>query len=228
MRATAQQGNCGAGFFGKMPSHGDFISRRLPGSFLATWDEWLQTGLQQSREQLGPAWLDTYLNSPIWRFALAPGVCDDSTWAGVLIPSVDRVGRHFPLTLAADIENTPDLLEWLTTSGNWYAQLEDLALSVLDVDFLFTEFDSALSALVLPDPVSGSESARASAGVLRLPLHSVDALQNELPGMLRQMTSFTLAGHAVWWTDGSAHVEPSLLLSRGLPESTAFVGMLDG
>jgi type VI secretion system protein ImpM len=138
------------------------------------------------------------------------------------------VGRHFPLTLAADLQGNPNLLEWLTTSGNWYAQLEGLALSVLDANFVFAEFDSTLSALALPDTVPGSEPACASAGLLRLPMHSVDALPNELPGVMRQMTSFTLAGHALWWTDGSQHVEPSLAVSRGLPEAIAFVSMLDG
>ena len=31
------------GFFGKLPSHGDFLSRRLPRSFVDPWDSWLQS-----------------------------------------------------------------------------------------------------------------------------------------------------------------------------------------
>ena len=51
------------GFFGKLVSHGDFVSRRLPESFMQVWDSWLQHGLLASREALGATWLETYLTS---------------------------------------------------------------------------------------------------------------------------------------------------------------------
>src|SRR5258708_39860674 len=87
------------GFFGKLPSHGDFVRRRVADDFVAGWDAWLQRCLAQSRETLGDAWLDTYLTSPVWRFALAPTVCGAAAVAGILVPRVGRVGRYFPLTL---------------------------------------------------------------------------------------------------------------------------------
>ena len=62
------------GFFGKVPTHGDFISRRLPRSFLDPWDHWLQGAIATSRQQLGEGWLEVYLVSPLWRFCLSPGV----------------------------------------------------------------------------------------------------------------------------------------------------------
>src|SRR5690606_39018525 len=88
------------GFYGKLPSRGDFVSRRLPQPFVATWDAWLQQGIAASQAALGQRWLDVYLTSPIWRFALAPQVCGGAAYIGVLVPSVDRVGRYFPLTAA--------------------------------------------------------------------------------------------------------------------------------
>lgn len=96
-------GSGALGFYGKVATHGDFVSRRLPRSFLDPWDHWLQDCLRYSQEQLGADWLDVYLTSPVWRFALAPGVCGDGAWTGVLIPGVDRVGRYFPLTVAAPL-----------------------------------------------------------------------------------------------------------------------------
>ncbi|MFW8696321.1 type VI secretion system-associated protein TagF, partial [Mesorhizobium japonicum] len=67
------------------------------------WDLWLQAGLRHSRELLRERWLETYLNSPIWHFSLGAEVCGRAAMAGVLMPSVDRVGRYFPLTLAAPL-----------------------------------------------------------------------------------------------------------------------------
>jgi len=56
------------GFFGKIPSLGDFVTRDLPREFLDAWDDWLQRSVAESKTALGDAWLNTYLNSPIWRF----------------------------------------------------------------------------------------------------------------------------------------------------------------
>ena len=93
-----------AGFYGKLPSHGDFVSRRLPREFLDVWDSWLQQAVAESKARLGSDWLDAYLNSPIWRFALMPGICGDQAYLGLMMPSIDRVGRYFPLTVAAPLE----------------------------------------------------------------------------------------------------------------------------
>ena len=91
----------GAGFFGKLPSHGDFVSRRLPPDFLTEWEAWLNGGLDRSRAMLGEAWLTTYLACPIWRFIASPRCCGDSGFAGILMPSLDRVGRYYPLSIIA-------------------------------------------------------------------------------------------------------------------------------
>ena len=41
------------GIYGKIPAHGDFVSRRLNNDFIRYWDEWLQRGIATSQEQLG-------------------------------------------------------------------------------------------------------------------------------------------------------------------------------
>jgi type VI secretion system protein ImpM len=46
------------GFYGKVASRGDFVSRGLPQSFIKPWDAWLAAGLLASQEQLGGQWLD--------------------------------------------------------------------------------------------------------------------------------------------------------------------------
>lgn len=211
-----------AGFFGKVVSHGDFVSRRLPPALVGLWDAWLQAGLQSSREMLGARWLDVYLTSPVWRFALAPGACDEHAWAGVLMPSVDRVGRHFPLTIAAGASGGAALPDWLATGQDWYAQAEALALSTLQEGFVLERFDSAVQALApLPDaPLAG----QLGAADWRVDLPSFDALA----GMAPQIAAAALRGHSLWWTEGSADVAPSLLMCRGLPAPEQFGGMLAG
>jgi len=62
------------GFYGKLPSHGDFVRRRVTSEFLDTWDAWLARCIDSSHGVLGGDWLDAYLTSPIWHFALGSGV----------------------------------------------------------------------------------------------------------------------------------------------------------
>ncbi len=80
---------------------GDFVSRRLPASFVLLGRMAASRLCLPAETELGAEWLETYLTSPIWRFALSGGVCGDRACAGIFMPSVDKVGRYFPLTLAA-------------------------------------------------------------------------------------------------------------------------------
>jgi len=201
------------GFFGKVVTHGDFVSRRLPGELVAAWDDWLQRCIHASRQQLGADWLTHYLTSPVWRFALAPGVLGPQGWGGVMMPSVDRVGRHFPLLIAAP-GNAP-LLDWVHQQGPWYDTIDDLARSSLDADFSLERFDGA------PELAMAGPIARGSAGAAGacLPLTT---------DMSAAVAHAALRGHSLWWTEGSPSIAASLLVCQGMPAPDAFSAMLDG
>jgi len=90
------------GWLGRLPGMGDFSHRRLPQSFREAWGRWLRAGI--SRMQLShPHWPEHYLDAPRWCFVLGNEVVDARGWVGVLVPSVDEKGRHFPFTLAAEL-----------------------------------------------------------------------------------------------------------------------------
>ena len=89
------------GVFGKLPALGDFLSRGLEPTFTETWHGWLERGLAAARADLGESFLPAYMQAPAWRFALAAGLAGELPMTGVMVPSVDAVGRCFPLTLAA-------------------------------------------------------------------------------------------------------------------------------
>lgn len=129
------------GWYGKLPSLGDFGSRRLPYEFIEPWDRWLSTGL--AKLQGDPGWLERYLASPTWRFLLMPDVVGPRTWCGILMPSVDVVGRYYPLTLATALESPPSEvdapLQWA-----WLKQLEQVALSALDNEWMPEKLEEEL------------------------------------------------------------------------------------
>lgn len=220
------------GFYGKVTSHGDFVTRRLPERFVQGWDEWLQYGIAASREQMQRAWLETYLTSPIWRFALAPGIFGDAAWAGVLMPSVDRVGRHFPLTLVNGVEGECRIFEWLGPNAkSWYETLEDLALSSLDEGFQLERMESVLQATPsLPQTLalSGGTQREGRDASVAYSWHNFSDMEAALPSLFQDIAHLAMQGHSFWWTEGSQQVLPSLLACRGLPSATQYCAMLDG
>jgi len=225
------------GFFGKIPSHGDFVSRRLSSDFVGVWDGWLAESVTQSREQLGDRWLDCYLTSPVWKFAISAGLCGESAWAGVVIPSVDKVGRYYPLTLGAQLSPEHGPLEALESLNGWYGTAEQLALSCLADDFDFDTFDEQLSKLGQPvidivGRLSKSTSAVDDGGeskkCWRLGVSAADDSASTYLRMLYHALDELFELYSLWWTDGSSLVHPSVLVSKGLPSTASYSAFLDG
>jgi len=224
-------GSPGVGFFGKLPSHGDFLGRRLPRGFTDPWDRWLQTVIANSREQLGSDWLDIYLTSPLWRFALAPGLCGDGAWCGLLMPSVDRVGRYFPLTLAVELQRDGNLLGLLASAEEWYQACEKLALGALEDGFDLEAFDQALQGMAAP-PLAATATRRTEPRSQRSAWHfefgSLKQPGRAFSGVGQALLERLFKGHALWWTQGSERVQPCLLITEGLPPVECFAALLDG
>ena len=78
---------------GKLPFHGDFITRGAGVCEPRRIDRWLAKSMAIARDQWGPLFEETFDAASPWRFAWR-----DGNWsAGALAPSVDSSGRRFPL-----------------------------------------------------------------------------------------------------------------------------------
>ncbi len=122
----------GFGAFGKMPSMGDFFRLNTPPGFVRVWDDWVQGAMMTGAQAGGAQWDAQYMSAPIWRFTLAPSLAGAAKIMGVLMPSVDRVGRRFPLALMQPLNGTsPATFDHLTQDGTFEA-LETIALDALE------------------------------------------------------------------------------------------------
>ena len=110
-------GEAVVGLFGKLPARGDFVRLGLPREFTGAWDEWFSDALAGSRAAMGEAWLGAWMEAPVWRFALPSLMCGPLAVLGLWLPSVDRAGRYFPLTLASCWAAAAP--ESLARAGNW-------------------------------------------------------------------------------------------------------------
>lgn len=215
------------GLYGKLPAKRDFVAIGTSREFLSAWEPWMQAGLSASRMALGEAWRSTFLKAPIWRFWLGGEMCG-SPVLGAFMPSVDGVGRYFPLTLFAQAEPGERLPPpEVEPCDAWLAGAEDLLLSALSEG----DFD------------------RLSAGVVRMP-GPPPAMPPALPGDAIRTRSEALVGgpdiadtlaafrlfdatrvHAAmtyWWTLGGEGYGERVLASRRMPDPYLFAGMLHG
>ena len=228
------------GLHGKLPGYADFLTRRLPREFVDPWDSWLQSTIAGARDALGEGWLDAYLTSPVWSFAIQAGVCGPDAWAGVLMPSVDRVGRYFPLTLAVKILSgvPPGLVS--TTAADWFGRAEALALSCLeDIDRSIEDFDRLVQELGCPLESVGETvglSPEPDVGFEYEPRHGIALPIEANGGVPASLATFTHAllldrldgPYTLWWTSGSDLVKPVLAATRGLPAPAAATALFDG
>lgn len=210
-----------AGWHGKLPTVGDFATRRLPPEFVAAWDAWLSDGL--AALQLHPDWLDAYLTSPSWRFVLMPGVLPgplgDTAWAGVLMPSVDRVGRYYPLTLAQALPALPCDETSTEALWVWLLRLDEAAADAMHDDWSIDQLEAELSRLG-PAPIAWAASTPVTAAppdedITELPLNGHRNPPALLAAQSRAAWGQQAHGHAFWYAQPDLH-SPRLLRTRGL------------
>lgn len=146
---TAMRPFASTGFYGKLPCVGDFVRRRLPDAFVTPWDEAMQRLLIAAAADDEATEPDT---SPgPWRFALAPGVCGPEGWIGSVAAGCDRVGRSFPLAIAATVAaGAAHEPAWFDAAEALHDRLSDGQIHSVD------DFDSQCARLIRderPDPM---------------------------------------------------------------------------
>jgi len=201
------------GWHGKLPTVGDFASRRLDSEFIRIWDDWVSSGLALLRTRSDCRWLDAYLSSPTWRFVLTPGFLSaplhTQVWAGVVMPSVDKVGRYYPLTLACQLPQIQTNAVMQTALWSWLHRLEDLAVDALQEDWSIETLESELVRLGLPlISLLSAENGHVEPSAPSAAFFSACMTQTLAPH----------AGRCVWYSEADLS-SPKLLCSTSMDDS---------
>jgi len=110
------------GWYGKLPTAGDFLLRRMPQALIDSWSNWFQLGLAHWHHHHDGT-TDPFSRAPIWNFALPATLGVQRVQIGCMMPSRDRVGRAWPLLV---IQSVP-VKAWhpaqLSISGEWFQEL---------------------------------------------------------------------------------------------------------
>jgi type VI secretion system protein ImpM len=231
MIAPSPGGTFSAGWYGKIPAAGDFIARRVPAAFSEAWDRWLQRAIAGSRERMAEDWRDAFLSMPVWRFVLSPAMLNGNAWAGVMVPSVDAVGRYFPLTVASALPSASlDLVGTLLAARPWFQDIEAIALSAIGPAGDSAGIDAAIAGkpffprwLRYPQPRDDTVPMRgAKPQMLWVPLGSrEDQGARALAGRLGEPVG-------AWLAEESEVFGRCLLLCEALPAAEQYCAMMDG
>ncbi|WP_034996132.1 type VI secretion system-associated protein TagF [Beijerinckia mobilis] len=199
------------GLFGKVLSKRDFIAHGVTRGFLTVFEPWLQRSLAASRAELGDRWPETFLTAPIWRFWLGANLCDAPA-VGALMPSMDGIGRCFPLVLAMVAENGEVIAS--PESGaldSWFAAVETYLLETLDDGALFETILQSLADLP-PPPLAATR---------------IDGRGTPLPGIGAPVAPSNPAA-SYWSTVGGGGYESKAFVTVGMPEAGLFATMITG
>lgn len=229
-------------YYGKIPSHGDFISHLVPRAFTSVWDTWLQESLVYWKTSLGENWVVDYLTMPSYRFILSTGIAGETIWCGLIFGSRDHAGRLFPFTVCLSLsakEVTPFSL--FDEVQDWLDKLEPIATQCLMPDFdkesLNGSFQKELEQLAKEWSISATIendftcSRNANQNFQPLFAWHTNALEKAEKPRIKNISNSLLNnlltefshGYSLWWTKKAK----DLMVCQGLPEKEMTAAFVD-
>jgi type VI secretion system protein ImpM len=215
--------------FGKLQAKRDFIAIATPRTFLSVFEPWIQSAISASRSDLKDKWQNAFLVAPIWRFWFGADLCGTSV-AGALMPSMDGVGRYFPLAVFSFPDGGASILPpELDPQEDWFAVLEAFLLSTLEPGRSFDQISADLNAL--PAPCCRQFESPAN-------LYGLEPGACLVVGETAAAESFRLtrvhdhgrayAAMSFWWTQGGEGYDRHAFATHHLPDPYLFSNMLTG
>lgn len=180
-------------WFGKLPSAGDFVSRRMPYPLQQYWDQWCANGMEVLKERNPVSGWALWGATPKWAFLMPAQTGIPIGQLGVIAPSCDRVGRNFPFLVTTPVlnDNLADLLPRAAMLANVWADAIMQAQSTrASMDALDAQLSSAFATVLTQAPTDAD-------GEVTLP-KGANPLTLPWPGLA---DNFELRGsESYWWS----------------------------
>lgn len=219
------------GLFGKLPWKRDFIAIAAPRPFLHLWEPWLADCLVQARADLGDeAWRGAFRAAPIWHFHLRADARGAHHF-GAFTPSMDAIGRYFPLTLVAEDEAASCEHPECETCQKWFDAAGDFLLTILDGELSREAIEAGLARL-RDFALSGDGAAEPTLadGLGFYDLDQAEAAARPLETIFtagRSRHATPAFGPNYWWTLGhDAYPPRAFVLHDAMPDARQFSAML--
>lgn len=223
-----------SGYYGSINSEPERIQHNVGRNFVNVWSDWTDLLIDHMDLERNLSVISKYLGGPSYRYALSKGVCGERAYIGVVIPNVDKAGKPSPFTVCAMLPMDCNPIAEQQRLEAWYVEAEkiihatnsseirglDLAASMLELD----KISETISAPSRTHHIS-SDSGKIA---IRRPLKSATPNLKNYQDLLHVVLSEICFGYSIWHTAGNSSVEPSMLLTQGLPPIESVVAMVDG
>jgi type VI secretion system protein ImpM len=215
------------GMFGKLPSKRDFVSYNMPRPFLDQWEGWLQSAIAASRHALNSEWQETFLGAPIWRFWFGADIYGAPV-TGALMPSVDGVGRYFPLSVTACEPSEMRLLPPHSSRlETWHENCEKFLLHMLEDD-LADEPAVLLQQLAFAPVEPRLDPPDVDGRVYTWPGDDNGSLEIPFKALEIMNDDFVHGARSYWWTRGGALHQARLVVVSGRADAQFMTSLLTG
>ncbi len=204
----------GFAWFGKMPSVGDFVSRRMPYPLQQFWDHVSAAGMEALRAGSHASGWDVWRGCPMWAFVLPAQSGIPLSQMGVWAPSCDRVGRNFPflVTLPLPNDRLGAFLPHAASLGlAWGEVIAQAQMARQGIEELDARLQAAL-AEVLTRPADGDDSERTMPGGMS---------PTVLPWVDLHSSFDAQGSESYWWS-----VPPAMTRFRARTHNGALNGLL--
>ena len=175
-------------------------------------------------------WNDAFLTSPIWRFWLGGDVCGCATM-GALMPSMDGVGRYFPLTIAAFAQDESTFAPPEADAQDaWFETAEAFLLGTLeqgDHADVLRSFEALAGPHDVPEPSPDPRALRDVPGITALEIAGTRFEDSFAQARLLDPRR-TFSSSTFWWTTGGDGFPARAFCAALMPPPHVYTAMLTG
>lgn len=211
------------GWFGKIPSVGDFAGRGMPQSLQETVYEWISSGMAAFVESRPEDWKTAFQASPFWHFLVGAGVWDKSALVGCVAPSVDKVGRLSPLMVLRSFDKR-QIAKVLPPDSRWLYRVDVALRNIIGERVALDDVHHLLAQLAEVE-----ERRDSTAGILsELGIGESPGGRKETFAWPELSASFSERDkHCFWWTESSPQSPSRQIVHEGAPDRNLFCRLMD-
>lgn len=202
-------------WYGKLPSAADFVGRRMPHVIESEWDTWIRSGMDKLRHDGGHKWHERFVQCPVWFF-----ICPLQTGklaAGAIAPSIDRVGRYYPITVMALGPQNGGAFARDPQVSLFFSSLLSLIQDARRIPLSPEQLDERI--VNIPSPFSSPSPANNLVNELLGDLESAETMPSEgslcLPGLDWRNLFAPQSDTSVWWVSPSPKFRYELAVHHG-------------
>lgn len=215
-------------WYGKLPSAADFVGRRMPHAIESEWDAWIRSGLDQLRHEGGHKWHERFVHCPAW-FFICP-LRNGALAAGAIAPSIDRVGRYYPITIMALSPQAHGGFSNDAQVGRFFSGLLSAIIDARRIPFSPEQLDERLCCV--SSPFASQIPTNSMIEDILVDLEAASSMPQDtsyfLPGLEWRNIFSLQSDTSVWWVSPSPKYRHEMAVHHGPLHRPLFTRLFKG